>query len=299
MAGLQSVSAKDRVTEMEDSVQLIKARFDSLKEREKQLRTEIQNLVLDTIVSQDTVNHMTARLESLRDKWKSLNYENDELKKVTVTDEDIAKINNNIDQYQISFVQMASAFLYIPYSKGAVEKIAKPAFDQSEGSSYYDDYSIILKLLQNYETDTNQLQGFIDSAMMAIKDLSKSNTKTPLPPQKEETDTHLNGTPDLLSNYGNTPDSENDRNNKSEEQNKNKNKKDKNLEKITNKFRELRKNFNDLSCVKDYKAYGDGWEDTYLGEIIKGIEKDLYDKSYENNLDKLYNIFNGYLVRLQ
>lgn len=262
MAGLKPVSAKDRVTEMEDSVQLIKARFDSLKDRERQLLTEIQNLELDVIVSKDTINHMTARLESLKEKWESLNYENDELKKVTVTDEDIAKINNNIDQYQISFVQMASAFLYMPYNKGAVEKIAIPAFDQSSGSSYYKDYSIILKLLNHYEADANQLLNFIDKARIAFDHLDDLFIKKELSNER---------IPDVFEPF-----------------------------EIREKLNNLKKEFNYLPCVKDYKEdYGDGWEDTYLGEIINGIDKIFNDRSTAKNLNNVSKIFKGYLERLQ
>ena len=53
--------------------------------------------------------------------------------------------------------------------------------------------------------------------------------------------------------------------------------------------------------MSDYKKdYGEGWEDTYLGEIINGIEKIFNDiPSSAKNLDNVSKTFKGYLERLQ
>ena len=250
IAGLQPVSAKDKVKELEDSIATLKAQYETLKTKNSNLIKEISDLEHDTIVIKSTITQRKELLESLKEKKASIEAKKLELQNYNVTDADSEKVKNDIDEYKASFVEMATAFLYVPYNKEGISKIAIPAFELSKGSSYYDDYKIRLTLLQNYNKNTDQLIKYLDSSLMKFEDMNKQIEKG-------------------------------------------------NIKNAQSNFDKIKSDFFKLSCFEEYKSYGDGWEETYLGEIIKGIEKLLTSDSPAVKNDKIEKAFKDFLMKLQ
>lgn len=247
VAGLQPLSAKNRVTELEETIATLKAQYDTLKTKNSNLIKEISDLENDIIVSDSAITQQQELLKSLNDKKASIDAKKSELQNFNVTEADTEKVKNDIDEYKASFVEMATAFLYVPYNEEGIFRIAIPAFELSKGSSYYEDYHIRLKLLHNYKNNTNQLKNYLGKRCLEFDDAHK-----------------------LI------------------EQNK--------LTNVQSKLGNIIPEFYKLSCVEEYKSYGEGWEETYLGEIINGIEKLLNSNS---TVDKVEKAFRNYLMKLQ
>ena len=71
-------------------------------------------------------------------------------------------------------------------------------------------------------------------------------------------------------------------------------------EKITTlKFIEITKAFNDLTPVKDYPQYGNGWEELYLGSIINDINSALKKAEDPKNAVDLDKVFTDNLKKLR
>lgn len=172
----------------------------------------------------------------------------------------LTQVKKEIKDNNIFFVEMASNFLYLPYNKESIEMIAIPAFNQAKGSSFYDDYKIRYNLLRNYSNDIKELQYFLRDC---ISDLKKFNS------QNSDYDPFYSVYGD--SDFPNTPASL--------------------AEQFNKRFRKLR-------CVRDYKEYGNGWEETYLGKLIYRIEKALSDESIIGRPGKMEDIFSNYLTKL-
>lgn len=67
---------------------------------------------------------------------------------------------NEIIEWENRMVKLATNFLFVPYDKKSIDKIAIPAFNDIKGSDVYNQYKIRLTLLQNYETDAKELIAF-------------------------------------------------------------------------------------------------------------------------------------------
>ena len=68
---------------------------------------------------------------------------------------------DSIFTMQIELVKMASNFLFVPYDKYAIEKIAIPAYEHSKGTPMYEKNNIRLKCLQEYRNDIQSLVDFM------------------------------------------------------------------------------------------------------------------------------------------
>ena len=247
IAGIQPLSAKNRITVLEDSIKILKFQYDSLKTCNSHLINDISNLDNDIIILEDICKQRTELLRDLNEKKNVIESVKSELQDTPVKESDIKKVKKDIDEYKASFVEMASAFLYVPYNREGITKIAIPAFELSKGSSYYDDYRIRLTLLQNYDKNTDQLLTYLERNLIKLEYLNK---------QIE------NG----------------------------------NIKKAQNISEEIKSDFYKLPCVNEYKSYGKGWEETYLGEFIYPIEKILNNNS---PFDKIEKVFKDYLKKLQ
>lgn len=175
---------------------------------------------------------------------------------------EIKALNNDIDDYKATFVEMATNFLYIPYDRISIEEIAIPAFKLAFGSSYYNDYIIRLKLLKNYSADIAELKRFLESSINVLK-----NTKTGVPPIENLNSVSFTG---------------------SWSQNRD----------LNSILEDLNARFAALNVVISYPQYGDGWEDTFLGRIIKNIERTLSDRNPANTAAKTADVLNNYLSSL-
>lgn len=246
IAGLQPVSA-NKIKELEETIETLKAEYETLKTKNSNLINEISGLEHDIIVSDGTINQRKDLLQSLNEQKASIEAKKSELQNYNVTEADTEKVKNDIDEYKASFVEMATAFLYVPYNEEGITKIAIPAFQLSKGSSYYNDYKIRLTLLQNYNKNTDQLKKYLGKWCLEFDDAHK-----------------------LI------------------EQNK--------LTNVQSKLGNIIPEFYKLSCVEEYKSYGDGWEETFLGEIINRIENLL---NSELPVDKVEKEFRNYLMKLQ
>ena len=173
----------------------------------------------------------------------------------------LSMVKKEIKDNNIFFVEMASNFLYLPYNRESIEMIAIPAFNQAKGSSFYDDYKIRYHLLRNYSKDIKELQYFLNDC---ISDLKKFNSK----------DSDYDP---FYSVYGDSDSPETPASL---------------AKQFNNRFLKLR-------CVSDYKEYGKGWEETFLGKLIYRIEKALSDESIIGRPAKMEDIFSNYLTKLQ
>ena len=68
---------------------------------------------------------------------------------------------DSIYALQKALVIMASNFLYVPYDKYAIEKIAVPAYEKSKGTPLYEKNIIRLQCLQEYSNDILSLVNFM------------------------------------------------------------------------------------------------------------------------------------------
>lgn len=60
-------------------------------------------------------------------------------------------------------IEIAVNFIYIPYDKYSIDNIAIPAFNKTEGTSFYSKNQIVLTLLKNYESDITTLIEFLSN----------------------------------------------------------------------------------------------------------------------------------------
>ena len=216
-----------------------------LRQVSKTVNIKDKDLENDIIVSDGIINQRKELLQSLNEQKARIEAKKSELQNYNVTEADTEKVKNDIDEYKASFVEMATAFLYVPYNEEGITKIAIPAFQLSKGSSYYNDYEIRLTLLQNYKNNTEKLIKYLDKSLYNFDYINNQIEKNNLPNAQR-------------------------------------------------KYEEIKSDFYKLSCVEEYKSYGEGWEETYLGEIINGIEKLLNSNS---PVDKVEKAFKNYLMK--
>ncbi len=133
--------------------------------------------------SEDLINHigrLTETADSLRnantvlkDMWKESQRETEEYKKHNIQlqqrVDSLIRLQTNAvshlvasnDSLRFELVAMASNFIYIPYERYSVEKIAIPAFEFVRGSELYRKNRIFLDLLENYSSDIRMLIVFL------------------------------------------------------------------------------------------------------------------------------------------
>ena len=242
---------------------LLKAEYNALLTKNNEITDNLFSLNQRATKSMTQVNQLRETLKTLKAEKDSLEkeiYEKEVASKNKSKDKalDPATIKKAIKDYQASFIDMATTFLYIPYNEAGITKIAIPAFDKSKGSPYYEKYQIRLTLLQHYKKNTEDLIKYLQNSQPELEELNKSIQA-----------------------------------------------KDYNM--IPYKINKLKSEFYKLNSISEYKDYGEGWQDTYLGDILYGIENLLsYVFNNEtgptldiNRVKDIPEAYNNYLKQLQ
>ena len=257
ISGWQQASADFYLTSHR-SLKSTKEEYETWKKDFTKLKEELESL---SKACNDSINLLNSEKNNLEKELATL-------EKKLIDDNFVIELKREISDYKASFVELASNFLYIPYSSVGIDYIAIPAFRQTSGSQYFNKYKIRYKLLKDYNWDINKLNTFLSSSIESLNKLngiaSQKGSKRRFS-GREDQETESNLPPTL-------PDKE-------------------------EILKSIREHFQNLTFIDNYKAYGEGWNETFLGTIIEGIEKSLF--KLNPNTDELLNTFISAKLKLE
>lgn len=128
------------------------AKIDSLENVIKTLQTIQKQSVRESLETEDKHKKELTDARELADSLKQRVIALEKEKEETVK-----RCEARNDSMQRQLISIASNFLYVPYDAYAIDKLAIPAFNGTQGSPYFDKYKIRLELLQNYRGDVEAL----------------------------------------------------------------------------------------------------------------------------------------------
>ncbi len=113
------------------------------------------NVVIDTNPVQETAT--PALPDSIIRKINRL----DQVEKANDPELELLK-KRNLELLE-NLVTLATNFLYVPYDRFSIDKIALRAFEKAESTTVYEDHKRELDMLTNYRADIESIVSFLDS----------------------------------------------------------------------------------------------------------------------------------------
>ena len=100
IAGLQPAFSADkkRFQELKDSVDLLKAQYDTFKTKNSNLIKEISDLEYNTVNIEHSINKKKELLQRLKESKDSIEKTKSELQNFNVTESDSKKVKHDIDE---------------------------------------------------------------------------------------------------------------------------------------------------------------------------------------------------------
>lgn len=151
--GFQPLSARERITEIQDSLKIISAEIHELQDQNKNIIGSISAINL-LIHNQDSIiSDFNYQIEKAKISVDSLD--------ITRMDATIKNLKNEIEANSGNFIVIATNFLYVPYNPDNVD-LALATYELARGTDLYDKYLIRRKLLTDYQYDTKDLIKFLE-----------------------------------------------------------------------------------------------------------------------------------------